>query len=182
MRILGITYTVGSAEMQKMLQEGISAVFQAAKKYQEDENDPEIEFWRESFNDNSDFGNVLAKIKNAQVVILAAPAHNLEKADGFVRKLSELDERAKRIGLRGKWAGLVVHGVSSPFQTEQYTNKIIGSCNRAGMLLLPNAVARSTHVDNEFIDHVTLGQNAAIALSATSEWKGRTVWQEEKAA
>jgi len=179
MRILGIKYTAGSAETQKILTEGLEVVFRSVQEHQSAEEDPEILFWTGSFDQASAIPKpLLTKIKHSQLVLLAAPALDLDDTDDFVNKLAELD---KDDDLRGKWMGLVVHGTAHPYQTRQYTDRVMGSCNRANMLLIPNGVARSTH-DNEFTEHVILGHNAAIALSSMSEWKGRTAWQEQQAA
>ena len=175
MRILGIAYIAGSLETQKNLHHGLDHLLEAVATYTAQQSEAEIEILLETFVDMSDISKILKQIKLADAVVVSAPTFNLGRVNSFVKRVHH------KIELRGKWFGLIASGVASPFQIEENSDKVIGSCNRAGMLLVPEAVAR-INVGGSFESCKVLGRNAAIALSSMSEWKGRTAWQEQEAA
>jgi hypothetical protein len=171
-------YVAGSKETREFLKEELRETFSAAKAYAQKESDPRIRTRTVYFSEESTFPALVREIKKSHAVIIAASALALEQIDSFVRQLGELDQD-NTVGLRGVWAGLIVHGVAHPFQTERYVNQILGSCNRAGMLLIPNGAALSNDVGTT--QHVRLGHNAAVALSTHSEWNGMDAWSTEAA-
>jgi hypothetical protein len=174
MQILGLMQGDGNLSRDTKLQERLKEIFGSADSYHRKESAPFINKSARFVYLSKDIEEHRELMVEADGIIFVTYIDLIHQLQTSIEQLSVL-RVTRGLSLFGKWVGFAILSESeNPLLKEIYTDRLLGSVNRLGMILLPNAMRFSRKGIRT--GHVPLGRDMANVLSHQDEWKGLSIW------